>query len=106
MLHATGSSFPHPFCIAQGQTFSETAMEIRHLHGNSKSQQIVSVRWVSLGGKQSWWRGGAAMNPPAPLDDVPATGCASTDNRRHWMAMIRSTECNKLGVAMCQNLRG
>lgn len=110
MLHATHSSFPHPFCkrkacIAQGQTFSETAMVIRHLHGNSKSLQIVSDHWGLLGGKQSWWRGGVAMDP-TPLDDVPATGCASMDNWRHWMAVIRSAECNKLGVAVCQNLSG
>lgn len=41
---------------------------------------------------------------PAPLDDV--TESASMDNQRQWMATIRITECNKLSVAVSQNLRG
>lgn len=95
-------------CIAQGQTFSETAMVIRHLHGNSKSLQIVSDLWGLLGGNRAGKDGrvGGAMMDPVPLDEASGIGCASTDNCRPWMTTIRTAESKKMDVAVCQNLRG
>lgn len=66
-------------CIAQGQTFSETAMVIRHLHGNSKSLQIVSDLWGLLG-ETELVRGRDAVMDPVPLNDAFGIGSASMDN--------------------------
>lgn len=55
-------------CIAQGQTFSETAMVIKDLHGNSKSLQIVSDLWGLLGETELGRMGlGGAMMDSVPL---------------------------------------
>lgn len=64
-------------CIAQGQTFSETAMVTNHLHGNSKSLQIVSDLWGLLGETELVRRSGGAMMDPVPLDDGSGIGCVN-----------------------------
>lgn len=82
-------------CIAQGQTFSETAMVTNHLHGNSKSLQIVSDLWGLLGETELVRRAGGAMMDPVPLDDASGIGCESIDNRGPWMTMIRVSKSDR-----------
>lgn len=97
MLYMIYFSFPRASwkwksCIAQGQTFSETAMVIKDLHGNSKSLQIVSDLWGLLGETELGRMGLGGCHDGLRASGI---GCASMDNCRPWMTMISTAECKK-----------